>query len=269
MKGYKMKDKYLEGLIRTNAFVAGAEGKGFWGDVNLSGRPIVPLEEGGFGTVKSISIGVGDKEVLIPTIYDGKEHTDEEAIERYKKTGKSLGVFDSVEEADKAAKDISDKQGVDYNLSDPYTKDLNVTQYDIPELYHGKQTPDRIITHRTAGRGFHTPSDSRALEGGLGAHYTVDREGKVHQIGDPTTKMWHAGPKGNTNSIGIEATGRYDEATGKWEDLTEAQERSIAQLGKNLMSEYGISSERIYPHYTLAAKSGTEGDMVMGVLRNQ
>ncbi len=225
MKGYKMKDKYLEGLIATNAFVAGAEGRGPWGDISAVND---------------------DKGAVIPALYGPPV---EEPAER---------ISDPVAESIR-----------DVRPSDPYTDDLNIAKYDIPELYHGKQTPDRIITHRTAGRGFHTPSDSRALEGGFGAHYTVDRDGKVHQIGDPTTKMWHAGPKGNTNSIGIEATGRYNEATGKWEDLTEAQERSIAQLGKNLMSEYGISSERIYPHYTLAAKSGTEGDMVMGVLRNQ
>lgn len=133
-----------------------------------------------------------------------------------------------------------------------------VKTYDIPELYHGTQTPDRIVTHRTAGHGFHTPTDPRALKQGLGAHYTVDRSGTIHQIGTPETKMWHAGPKGNTNSIGIEATGKY--INGAWEPLTDKQIAALTQLYSNLRSKYKINGAS--PHYTLAAKTGNEGQQL-------
>ena len=138
----------------------------------------------------------------------------------------------------------------------------NIQTYDIPELYHGTQVPNKIVTHRTAGHGFHTPTDSRALTQGLGAHFTVDRKGMVHQIGTPENKMWHAGPKSNNNSIGIEATGKYID--GKWEDLTPVQETAIAKLGKGLRDKYDIKD--VQPHYKLANKSGTEGDKLLNLL---
>ena len=146
-------------------------------------------------------------------------------------------------------------------------KGMNVKNYDIPELYHGEQTPNSIVTHRTAGHGFHTPTDSRALTKGLGAHYTVDREGVVHKIGKDTNAMWHAGPKGNKNSIGIEVTGRYDTETKEWEAMTPKQKEVSAMLGSRLAKKYGIASDHINPHYQLANKSGTEGKAVMNNIK--
>ena len=143
-------------------------------------------------------------------------------------------------------------------------KDLVVQKYDIPELYHGDQVPDKIVTHRTAGYGFHTPNDKRALSKGLGAHFTIDRDGKVHQIGNPETKLWHAGPKGNNGGIGIEVTGKY--VDGKWENLTPHQERALQKLGKGLMKKYKIGNESVMPHYKLAPKSGDEGQKVADLL---
>lgn len=50
-------------------------------------------------------LGVGtkygkDSEVLIPTVVGGKFLSDDEARDRFKKTGEHLGVFDSPESAD-------------------------------------------------------------------------------------------------------------------------------------------------------------------------
>lgn len=57
-------------------------------------------EDGTVSTINTISIGVDGKEVLIPTTWDGKNHTTKEAIERYNKTGLNFGMFDTIEEAD-------------------------------------------------------------------------------------------------------------------------------------------------------------------------
>jgi len=143
--------------------------------------------------------------------------------------------------------------------------DGNVIKYDIPVLYHGTQTPNRIVTHRTAGHGFNTPNDPRALKQGLAAHYTVTQDGKIYQIGDPTKKLWHAGSKGNNGGIGIEATGVYK--NGAWEPLTNAQKRSLLTLKQKLYKQYHITQPAV-PHYKLAHKTGTEGQLIADLFNN-
>jgi hypothetical protein len=143
--------------------------------------------------------------------------------------------------------------------------DGNFIKYDIPVLYHGTQTPNRIVTHRTAGHGFNTPNDPRALKQGLAAHYTVTQDGKIYQIGDPTKKLWHAGSKGNNGGIGIEATGVYK--NGAWEPLTDAQKQSLVTLKQKLYNQYHITQPAV-PHYKLANKTGTEGQYIADLFNN-
>ena len=70
------------------------------GNVDLSNRPRVKNPDGSISTVRSISIGVDGKEVLIPTITpDGKSLTNAQAIQRFQQTGEHLGVFDSPDSA--------------------------------------------------------------------------------------------------------------------------------------------------------------------------
>ena len=53
------------------------------GNISLDNRPLVQLGNNQQGTIKSLGINVDGREVLIPTIYDGKDHTDEEEISRF------------------------------------------------------------------------------------------------------------------------------------------------------------------------------------------
>jgi hypothetical protein len=58
-----------------------------------------------------MSIGTPDGEVLIPRIGDdGKILTEQQAIEQYKKTGRHLGIFSSIEAANAYAEVLHQQQ---------------------------------------------------------------------------------------------------------------------------------------------------------------
>ncbi len=83
------------------------------GNIDLDSRPVVKNPDGSISTVVTISVGVDGVEYLIPTIADdGRQMTDEEAKEQFRKTGNHLGGFKSPEEATAYAKNLSKEMGV-------------------------------------------------------------------------------------------------------------------------------------------------------------
>ena len=85
------------------------------GNISLQGRPVVNLQGGEQGTIKSLGINVDGKEVLIPTIFDGKEHSEQDAIARYFKTGMHLGMFDTPQNATQGGQYFSNTQNRNYS----------------------------------------------------------------------------------------------------------------------------------------------------------
>ena len=84
------------------------------GNIDLNNRKVVHNKDGSFSTEESFSTNIDGKEVLLPTIIDGKRVSQRQAINHYYKTGKHLGKFDSVEEADDYAVRLHERQGRKY-----------------------------------------------------------------------------------------------------------------------------------------------------------
>lgn len=70
------------------------------GTIDLTKLPVANLGNGMWGTVRSASREVNGKEVLYPTIVNGKPLSDDQAFAYAMKTGQNLGVFNNGDSAD-------------------------------------------------------------------------------------------------------------------------------------------------------------------------
>jgi hypothetical protein len=74
------------------------------GNIDLFNRPKVANPNGGTSTVYSASFGIEGKEVLLPLSDEGRILSEDEALAKYKQTGKHLGIFSSPDAATAYAK---------------------------------------------------------------------------------------------------------------------------------------------------------------------
>jgi len=77
---------------------------------NLYNRPALKNADGSYSTTKSKSWNIEGKETLLPTVVNGKQLSDKEAIQRYKDTGEHLGKFATPEAADYYAQKLHESQ---------------------------------------------------------------------------------------------------------------------------------------------------------------
>lgn len=80
------------------------------GNIDLYNRTPYDNGDGSISTVDSFSVNLDGKEVLLPTIIDGKRYSEDDAIEHYERTGEYLGIFDTPEEADAYAELLHEQQ---------------------------------------------------------------------------------------------------------------------------------------------------------------
>lgn len=105
------------------------------GNIDVNKRPVVRNADGSISTLRSMSIGTPQGEVLIPTISpDGRVLSENEAIEQYKKSGQHLGVFNTPDEATRFAKQLSDRQATTYGATGgSAAKEMPTPTAQVPE----------------------------------------------------------------------------------------------------------------------------------------
>lgn len=136
------------------------------GNIDLFNRPQYKQEDGSTSTVNSMSFGEDGQEILIPTIaYDNNgraiQLSEDEAIDRYHRTGEYLGKFNNTKDAEDYAKALHNQQEAYYlnpesnmtegerKANEEYLSGLQTLQAEIDRYNRPKYTPNNASNNTT------------------------------------------------------------------------------------------------------------------------
>lgn len=131
-----------QGGKRPEMYVAydNPEGMTEKGNIDIANRPQVKNADGSISTVRSMSFEIDGKQVLVPTVSeDGKILSEKEAVDEYVKSGKHLGIFDSVDHANTYAQKLHKQQEKMYLREDKSGGAVsNIPDLSASETYYYK-----------------------------------------------------------------------------------------------------------------------------------
>lgn len=122
------------------------------GNLPLNVRQQVTNAGGTVSTVRTISIGTENGEVLIPTVINGEVVSDEEAIAHYRSTGENFGTFATAEEATAYAQSLSRQHGTDIasiRTGNALLDDLNGVER-LQLLSHARERMNQVTASQRA-----------------------------------------------------------------------------------------------------------------------
>jgi N-acetyl-anhydromuramyl-L-alanine amidase AmpD len=149
-----------------------------------------------------------------------------------------------------------------------------------------------IVVHQTGGTSAASALWSYA-NGAAGAHFLIDKDGRIYQTARLTQKTWHVGrlksrcvaehkcaaaktwdPSGthtresskswphrypsNDDSIGVELVGDFDERAQKYETVTSEQNGSLKWLVGELITTLRLQATEVFRHPTVSYKRPSE-----------
>lgn len=116
------------------------------GNIDLANRPIAVNEDGSISTVRSISIEVDGQVALIPTVGpNGSVLSDEDAIKLFEDTGDHLGIFATLEAAEKYARDLHSAQEIYYSEEVQNLKTILGLTWDINDATRQQEAAQKKV----------------------------------------------------------------------------------------------------------------------------
>lgn len=98
------------------------------GNIDMSSRPRVKNADGSISTVRSMSANFDGQEVLIPTVSDdGRVMSDQEALDTYQRTGRHLGKFATVDDANRFAQQLHDEEAAKLAAESPFKRQVGLS----------------------------------------------------------------------------------------------------------------------------------------------
>lgn len=114
------------------------------GNIDMSSRPRVKNADGSISTVRSMSANFDGQEVLIPTVSDdGRVMSDQEALDTYQRTGRHLGKFATVDDANRFAQQLHDEEAAKLAAEPLFTVDGDEVDVGLRLVRSASQRVDR------------------------------------------------------------------------------------------------------------------------------